>query len=89
MMRLHSAANNADLLGKRVFYFFGRSFTLFLKHFKEEIVLLTINVPLILKVRDFMFFSRDFFDVEIAPRFAQDNLDVKKVSSPSKTPRNG
>jgi hypothetical protein len=28
----------------------------------------------------------DFFDVEIAPRFAQDNLDVKKVSSPSKNP---
>jgi hypothetical protein len=58
------------------------------------------NVPLILNVWDFMFFSwekthnqpflrvfwgvLDFFDVKIAPRFAQDNLDVKKVSSPSK-----
>jgi hypothetical protein len=28
----------------------------------------------------------DFLDVEIALRFAQDNLDVKKVSAPSKTP---
>jgi hypothetical protein len=28
----------------------------------------------------------DFFDVEIALRFAQDNLDVKKVSAPSTNP---
>jgi hypothetical protein len=28
----------------------------------------------------------DFFDVEIALRFAQDNLDVKKVLAPSKNP---
>jgi hypothetical protein len=40
-----------------------------------------------------MFFRREKhiishfkIDVEIAPRFAQDNLDVKKVSSPSKNP---
>jgi hypothetical protein len=56
------------------------------------------NVPLISKVWDFMFFTwekhiishflgvfwggLDFFDVEIAPRFVQDNLDIKKVLSP-------
>jgi hypothetical protein len=28
----------------------------------------------------------DFFDVEIALHFAQDNLDVKKVLAPSKNP---
>jgi hypothetical protein len=32
------------------------------------------------------YYTLEFFDVEIAPRFAQDNLHVKKVSSPSKNP---
>ncbi len=50
----------------------------------------TINVPLILKVQDIIFFSRakhimghflGFFE-------AQGNLGLKKVSAPSKTPRN-
>jgi hypothetical protein len=64
------------------------------RHCKKYSII-TINVPLFLEVRDFMFFRRekhiishfDFFDVEIALRFAQDNLDVKKVSAPSKNPK--
>jgi hypothetical protein len=44
-------------------------------------VFVTINVPLFLEVRDFMFFRRGKHI-----RFAQDNLNVKKVLAPSKNP---
>jgi hypothetical protein len=36
--------------------------------------------------RGFFWGGLNFFDVEIALRFAQDNLDVKEVLAPSKNP---
>jgi hypothetical protein len=60
------------------------------------------NAPLILKIREIIFFvlgklhngpflgifrgGLDFFDPKIAPRCARDNLGVKKVLAPSKYP---
>ena len=61
---------------------------------------LTINAPLILKMRDIIFFAGKLlngpfqgifpggqdFDPKIAPCCARDNLGVKKVEAPSKYP---
>ncbi len=51
---------------------------------KSEVRSLTINVPLILKVRDIIFFEGKIYN-----GYAQDNLGVKKVSAPSKNPKKG
>jgi flagellar biosynthesis/type III secretory pathway protein FliH len=48
-------------------------------------MLLTINVPLILKFRDIFFFAGKTCNA--AFYLAQDNLGVKKVSAPSKNPK--